>query len=258
MGFKSHKLHHSWEIKPQLPWYKKTSVILSLSIVFTSLIGSYVYLNYTLYTTNQKLFQLSNSYEDLNDEFLALKSTKVRLQRELEIAKQSQTEIKTSLLDLHQANQDLSEQLDLYKRIMSANQSAESILVENLQVRPLEDNEHYILSMVLLQASKKRTLQQGLLNIKFSGQLGDSTKVFNYSQLAANNDKSLPYKFRDFQHFNNKLVLPKDYIIDNITIEILDNKTKTTKSKNFTVTMIGRKINVAKAQDKINRFKSNA
>ncbi len=252
------KSDHSWEIKPTLPWYKKRSLVISLVVVFLSLIGSYVYLNYTLYSTNKNLKEITIKYQNLKQEYLSLKSVKVRMQRELDIVRHSQAEIQTNLLDLHQQSQDLTTQLDLYKRIMSSNRTSESVLVENFQVKPLEQEDTYLLSWVMLQASNKRNLLEGKLNIKLHGKLGDIAKTFNYSQIAVNKNDNLNYKFRDFQYFNNKIILPKEFNVSDITFEISDDKTTITKSKTFSVSMLGRKINVAQKQEQSSRIKTSS
>lgn len=252
------KQHHSWEIKPALPWYRKKSSIISLSVVLLSVLCSYGYLNYTLYNTHKSLKDVTKNYANLKQEYLRLKTVKVRLQRELDVARQSQAEIQNNLLDMYQQSQDLTTQLDLYKRIMSSNRTSESVLVENFQVKPLEQEDTYLLSWIMLQASNKRNLLQGQLNIKLTGKLGDSSKTFDYSQLAVNKNDNLSYKFRDFQYFNNKILLPKEFNVSDITIEISDNKTKITKTKTFSVSMLGRKINVAQTQEQGSRIKTSS
>lgn len=249
-------LHHTWAITPIMPWYKKPSIMISLFVIVMCIICTYIYLNYALYTTNHRLKEITISYDLLTEKYNETKISKVRLQRELEISKQSQSEVKSNLLDLHQANQDLTEQLDLYKKIMSANRGSESISVENLQLRQLEDN-YYLLSMVLLQASKNRNLLQGKFNIKIIGELDNVNKVLDYNEIAMKKTNSLTYKFRDFQHFNGKLNLPENFKVNSIKVELQDHKTKVNKHKTFNVTMIGRKINVAQAQNQNNRLQSS-
>lgn len=266
------KLHHSWEIKPRLPWYKKLSVLFSFSVLTVSIIGSYLYLNYTLHTTREKLEDVTNSYLELKDNYQNLKIVKIKLQRELEVAKQSQIEVNNNLIGLHQRNQELTEQVDLYKRVTSANRTSESISVANVQAKLLEDNieeslennqedkiSEYFVSWVLLQASSnKRNLIEGKLDIKISGKLDDTVKIFNYSQVAAEKNSKLVYKFRDFQQFNKKIKLPSGYNIETITFEMLDNRTKLTKSKIFEWNIIGRQIHVAEAQIQNQRQQSNS
>src|SRR5690606_33559476 len=104
------------------------------------------------------------------------------------------------------------------KRIMSgSNMASESILIENIQLLPLSQfatSSAFMLRWVLLQASNKRNLLQGKLDIKISGKMGDNVKVLNYSQIALDKNTNLVYKFKDFQQFNKKIKLPEDFIVD--------------------------------------------
>lgn len=256
-GRRSNRLHSDWEIKPFIPWHRKPSVLFSFVVLATSIIGSYFYLNYVLYHTRQELTKITKEYKELRQKHISTKTAKIKLQRKLEVAQQSQQEIQSNLLQLHEQSQDLTEQVDLYKRIMSTNRSSESIAIENLQLRVLDadnqSNNEYMISWVLLQASKKRSLQQGGLDLKIAGKLGDNDKKFNYSQVAVDNKKRLDYQFREFQQFNKKIKLPADFKIENITIEVQDNKTKLSKSKTFDTTILGRQTHVAQAQDTIRR-----
>lgn len=224
-----------WIIKQHKVWYKKFSVILSFIICSLAIVGSYVYLNFTLHNTKYKLVKLESDYDVLNTKYLDLKTTKIKLERQLEIALQSHTEIKTNLLNLHQNTQSLTEQVDLYKRIMSVTNSSKEILVENFAITKINSQEDniYNLSLVLLQASKKRDYKSGRINISISGKLGDNVKTLSYSQIAVDKNSKLNYKFRDYQHINQAIKLPDDFIAQEVNIEVLDNNKRNIKSQSF-------------------------
>lgn len=252
--FKSKKvkkqLHFDWIIKPKLPWYKRINVLISLFVVLLSIISSYGYLRYTIKNTRSELNSITRKYDRLKQRFLDMKTAKIRLQRELEITKQSQVEVNGNLIDLHQKAQDLTEQVDLYKRVMSANSASESVSIENIQIRQIDQSNEYFLSWVLLQASKnKRDLLMGKLDIKLSGILNSSKNTLNYIKVALEKNPVLVYKFRDFQQFNKKIKLPENFQIEQVTINILDSHSKITKSKTYDWNKIGRQFYVAQTQN---------
>jgi hypothetical protein len=189
----------------------------------------------------------------LSDKYTDLKIAKVKLQRELEVAQQSQVKIKDNLLSMHQQSQDLTEQVDLYKRVMSATDTSERVLVENLALSLIEthDNKNvYNISFLLLQATKKKVLVDGTVDVHINGKLGDVSKTLIYSKITnSKNSKSFPlsYRFREFQQVNEKIELPEGFKPEQVLVSLTDKTTKQTKITNFDWGLAGgNQINVAK------------
>lgn len=243
---KKSQFHQQWVIRPHLPWYKQPSIVIAVSAVVISIIGSYVYLNHALQNTGKQLASITKKYSSLSDKYIDIKIAKIKLQRELEVAQQSQVKIKDNLLTLHEQSQDLTEQVDLYKRIMSGNKADEQVLVENVQIRPIDNSNEYTLSLLLLQSSKNKNLLQGNIDLRLNGKLGNISKTLIYSKLAGSKNFPLAYKFRDFQKINEKIALPVNFKIDEVIIAVTDHNTKQTKTRNFNWDLVGgEEINVA-------------
>ncbi len=241
---KHKKLYQELIITRNIPWYKQPLVLLSLSCCTLSILGSYLYLNYALEDTLKQLTSMSRRYNSLSEKYLELKIAKIKMQRALEIAQQSQVKIKDNLLTLHEQSQDLTEQVDLYKRIM-ANKGDEQVLIENVQVRQVDNSKEYSLSFLMLQASKNKNLLQGSIDVRFKGRSDDILKTLNYSKLAGSKNP-LTYRFRDYQKINERIELPENFKIEEVIIAVTDHGTKQTKTKNFDWDLVGgQEINVA-------------
>ncbi len=194
----------------------------------------------------KQLSKVSRKYSSLSEKYVDLKITKVKLQRELEVAQQSQVKIKDNLLSLHQQSQDLTEQVDLYKRIMGTEHPDNNIAIENLHLRQIENANQYYLSFVLLQLNKKKSMLEGRVDLKLQGLINDKSTTFVYSQLTSNKAFPLSYRFRDFQQINEKIELPENFIVRNLIVAITDNKLKQTKTTNFDWNLVGgQEIHVA-------------
>ena len=249
------KLSHYWQkrkkqvyqeliIKRNVPWHKQPHVLIALSGMILSILGSYFYLNYALEDTLKQLTSMSRRYNSLSEKYLEVKIAKIKLQRELEIAKQSTVKIKDNLLTMHEQSQELTEQVDLYKRIMANKSGDEQVLIENVQIRQVDNTNEYNLSFLMLQASKNKSLLQGSIDVKFKGKTADIAKTLNYSKLAGN--KNLNYRFRDYQKINERIQLPAEFKVEEVIIAVTDHLTKQTKTRNFDWDLVGgQEINVA-------------
>lgn len=253
MWFKKNKnqtqsLYSQWVIQPNLPWYKRVPVVLSLTIAGCSILFTAIYLNNYVENTSYELGEVSSKYRRLMKKYIEMKSLNVKLQREIDIAQQSQVTIKDNLFDMHKQTQELTEQVDLYKRIISDGKPGTGLLVTNVKLQKAENEpSNYLLSLILLQPGKKKTFLQGALDIQVKGKIADKGYILDYSKLSIGKNASLSYKFRDFQQIHEKLALPPNFVAEKIIITTIDNKTKHANIKNITWLLTeGDLINVAK------------
>ncbi len=241
------KLYTNRVIKLNVPWYKNPTIMIASVVIIVSMCSSYLYLNYSLQNTLKQLSKVSRKYNSLSDKYDDLKVSKVKLQRELEIVQQSQVKIKDNLLSMHQQSQDLTEQVDLYKRIMAPDGIDANISIENVHLRRINETNDYYLSFVLLQLSKKKTRVEGLVDFNLNGQIDQKPKTIAYSKIAVDKKFPMRYRFSDFQQINEKITLPQDFQVKNLIITVTDNKLKQTKKTNFDWSSVGgQEIHVAK------------
>jgi hypothetical protein len=206
--------------------------------------GGYTYVNNYNKSAVTVLSKLKDKYNTLKQENLELKTTNIKLERELEISKQSSIEIQDKLLNFHQERQELTERVDLYKRAMF-NAKNDNILIERVSIKLADQARFsllntYKLDLVLLQASKQRHQQSGSVQINITGRASDKPASLK-------NNSIINYGFKDYQILSKEIKLAKNFRVEQLEVVIMDQRNKVVKNQLYSWQYLnGGEINVAK------------
>jgi hypothetical protein len=147
-----------------------------------------------------------------------------------EIDRETYAQIEANLGELQARIQSQEEELVFYRGIVSPQDGVAGLRIQSLEVVPADNERHYSLRLVLVQAIVHSRRIAGVVRLQLEGTQNGQTVSFDGSQLAA--DKAgydMAYDFRYFQGLECELSLPPGFEPARVNVEILPSESRAEK-----------------------------
>jgi hypothetical protein len=211
-------------------WHYSIAFIVMLFISFG--LGNW-YANYKHYNWSKERESLTKQVDRLNEQ-LALSIKQANdFERASQINKQSEELLKATNQNLQNDINELQTDLSFYRRILGPTRSGSPwVSVAELKWGAKPEKSHYRYRMVLIQTGTNHEWQEGDIQLAVVG-LQDNKKAKFFVKNTANSKHSgaLEYKFRYFQNLEGDVVLPENFIPQNVEVTLLPSKEGVTQTK---------------------------
>lgn len=143
------------------------------------------------------------------------------LERSRDIDQQARTQVKGNLSDLQDEILELREELAFYRGIVSPEDSASGLKIQDFSLRRGPQNGLFRYKLVLIQAIQHDRRATGTVNLVFHGVRDGEPVRLGLKDLSLEKSEALNYSFRYFQDFEGDLVLPNDFTPGRVEVAIL-------------------------------------
>jgi hypothetical protein len=144
-----------------------------------------------------------------------------------EIDRETYAQIEANLSELQTRIQSQEEELVFYRGIVSPQDGVAGLRIQSLEVLPADNERHYALRLVLVQAIVHSRRVSGVVKLQLEGMRDGQTASFDVAELAAENGSyDMAYEFRYFQGLECELALPAGFEPARINVEIWPNETR--------------------------------
>jgi hypothetical protein len=211
--------HSNLVIKQQKSrlWYSLSGFSILLLLVLTYFFGRYLAIN-DLAITKENLALSQQLLQDSQQGLQKAEENLVMQEQSAKVDTQSNQELVNNVKSLQQANLDLEEELNFYRKIMAPEKDQEGLTIDDYQITQTEiENElHY--RVTLIQAGKQAQFLKGNLSVTVSGVLDGESKEYNFRELGTFNIKHFQFQFKYFQNLQGFIQLPKGFQAKKIRI----------------------------------------
>jgi hypothetical protein len=168
------------------------------------------------------LEQLQNQISTLRGELVHLKSGK-------DIDALANEEIKNTLVSLQQDNQELREELQFYRSIVSPSRGRPGVHIHNFKLTQGEKAGHYYYNITLVHIqglSKHHRRVKGVVKLEVEGEQDGVVKKLSLADLTSPRKSNIRFTFKYFNRFEGELVLPKGFSPKNLLLKADSTTTK--------------------------------
>jgi hypothetical protein len=188
-------------------WYFMVGCLLVIVFIGVFVIGRYLALSDLKMTKVDLLI----SQQALVNANAALSSTSENLimeKQSSEIDLQSNQELANNVKELQQANNELSEELKFYRKIMSPELELSGLTIDSLKISKTDQAIQYHFRLTLIQAGKQMQFLKGELTLKLVGLLDGNKTEIDFRELGTINSKQFQFQFKYFQNIQGFIHLP--------------------------------------------------
>ena len=138
-----------------------------------------------------------------------------------EIDRETYSQVEANLTDLQAQIQAQEEELVFYRGIVSPQDGVAGLRIQSLDVLPADDENHYLLRLVLVQAIVHSRKVSGVVKLQLEGTRDGQTASYDAAELVAEGgDYDMSYEFRYFQGLECELALPVGFEPGRVNVEI--------------------------------------
>jgi len=143
------------------------------------------------------------------------------LQTSQEIDRETYALVESNLSELQLRIQSQEEELAFYQGIISPEDGYAGLRIQSINFTAAELEQHYILRLVLVQSISHDRRVTGVVRLHIEGsRAGEADELSPDEILIDPETGNIPYAFRYFQGLQGVVVLPADFVPDQVNVEI--------------------------------------
>ena len=147
-----------------------------------------------------------------------------------EIDRETYAQVEANLAELQARIQSQEEELVFYRGIVSPQDGVAGLRIQSLEVLPADNERHYSLRLVLVQAIVHSRRVSGVVKLQLEGTQDGQMASFDAAELAADDaNYDMAYEFRYFQGLECELALPPGFEPARVNVEIWPNESRSQK-----------------------------
>jgi hypothetical protein len=177
----------------------------------------------------QERARLESEVAQLRDQIGELRDQTARLASSRQIDQHANMVVKDTLNRLQQENQDLREELQFYRSIVSPSKGEPGLRVQYFKIDPGTQERVYRYSFTLIhvqEIKQRNRLVKGSVQLTVEGMQGGTPKVLDLVDISSTKESDLRYSMKYFKQFEGDFVLPEGFTPQAIVLKVLptDNK----------------------------------
>lgn len=153
--------------------------------------------------------------EQANERIEALRAQSARLATAQEIDRHANTAVKETLARLQEENQQLREELQFYRNIVSPSQAESGVQIQHFGLVPAgrPHQYHFTVTLIRIRGPKQRQERaRGSVELVIEGTTRDgSPQVLVLDEIATSDVPSMTYAIKYFKKFEGDIALPAGF-----------------------------------------------
>lgn len=177
--------------------------------------------------------ELQSSNERLQSQKEELESRVAFVERTRQVEEAASQQLKTQVMNLQQEIQGLREEVAFYRGIVTPSGSRGGIRIQHFEIQPLAQERVFHYRLVLTQSSTSDLHVSGSVEVILNGLVAGAVKRLPLRDVAANQAKSLDYRFKYFQSLEGDILLPEDFSPHGVEVAVRPANGSDAVKKNF-------------------------
>ncbi len=177
---------------------------------------------YNRVAAGQERQALEAKIADLNAVIAELRQKIAILETSRTVDSKAYSQVEQTLTDLQSQIQEQREELAFYRGIVSPEDGATGLKIQDFSVTPGVQGSQYRLRLVLVQANRHDRRVSGVVSLRVDGARDGQPVTYALSDLVSGPDEAetLEFSFRYFQDFERDVRLPEGFVPDRVTVEV--------------------------------------
>ncbi len=159
--------------------------------------------------------RLEGLLADARGQIESLRSDNARLETTQKVDQHANAEVRRALVQLQEENQELREELQFYRNIVSPSEAGSGVRIQHLGLELVGGDRtfRYTLTLIRIQGAKARSGRaRGSVELIVEGTQKGQPKQLTLADMASGGDGELSYSIKYFKKFQGKLRLPEGFV----------------------------------------------
>lgn len=181
---------------------------------------------------SENMQSLRQAIEELERQNLQLRDHVALLERSSQMDLTAYQDVNDNIKVLQDEVLELREEAAFYRGIVAPRETSAGVRIERFELDRAPGQAglfHY--QLVLTQVLKNDRLVRGNAELEVEGVQNGKPKTYELRELAADNRKTLGFKFKYFQKFEGDIRLPKDFQPRSVKVRVNPSKRKSVKGE---------------------------
>ena len=226
------------KVKSRKPWRRGVTVVLLSLCLIAGAWGLFDYGRYRGgYDSNragEKLSQLHLQLDQLEANNQRLQRRAAMLQQGSKVDQYAYKQVSDSLKGLQDEIYELKEEVAFYRTILEPGETTKGLRIQSLRVQRDGQHNQYHYKLVLTQVLTKARPVHGNVHVTIYGQQGAGQSTLTLSDVTADKDNEIHFRFKYFQKLQGVISLPAGFTPTRVALRVVPGgNAKETVEKTF-------------------------
>jgi hypothetical protein len=164
-------------------------------------------------------FELGRRNQALDDEIAELRHRVAVAEVGQKVDRQAQTDAQRMMGELQSETARQKQELQFYRGLVVRQYGSGTLRVQELRVRPEDEERRYLVLITLVQAATRDTIANGTVTFSVEGKQGKEPLTLALTEIEVDKRKQFPFSLRFFQQIEVPIELPLDYQPERLHVE---------------------------------------
>jgi hypothetical protein len=156
-------------------------------------------------------FALQKRSQELAEENESLRGRVAVAEVGQQVDRQAQADAQQMMGELQAETARQKQELEFYRGLVVRQYGSGALRVQEVRVRPEEDERRYLVLITLVQAATRDTVANGTVTFSVEGLQGNEPATLALPEIEVDNRKQFPFSLRFFQQIEVPVELPLDF-----------------------------------------------
>ncbi|VAX07843.1 hypothetical protein MNBD_GAMMA26-2338 [hydrothermal vent metagenome] len=175
----------------------------------------------------QKILELEQQAAELEQQVNSLEAERTKLREQVaalgrasQIDREAARVVGEEIKIIQDDHLEMEEELVFLRGIVSSKENRKNLRVRDFKIEPTENKTVFRYSFTVSQVLTNKDDVKGTIFITLSGKENDKETSLSLEALTEKKISSIEMQFKYFQKFDGQLILPLDFKVDNMVIDV--------------------------------------
>jgi hypothetical protein len=174
---------------------------------------------YFVVNSMHEQFELRRRNQALDEENENLRHRAAVAEVGQRVDRQAQTDAQRMMSELQAETSRQKQELQFYRGLVARQFGAGTLRVQELRIRPEEEDRRYRVLITLVQAATRDTIANGTVAFSIEGQSARKPQTLALADIEIDKRRQFPFSLRFFQQIEVPIELPPDFRPERLHVE---------------------------------------
>jgi len=200
-------------------WKKALAAVLVIVLCYGAFELGRASSGYFIVSSMLERFDLQKRSSEQAEENQSLRGRVAIAEVGQQVDRQAQSDAQQMMGELQAETARQKQELEFYRGLVVRQYGSGALRVQELRVRPEEEERRYLVLITLVQAATRDTIANGTVTFSVEGQQGKAPLTLALPEIEVDKRKQFPFSLRFFQQIEVPIELPLDFQPERLHVE---------------------------------------
>jgi hypothetical protein len=200
-------------------WKKALAAVLAVTLCYGAFELGRASSGYFIVSSMLERFELQKRSSTLAKENESLRERVAVAEVGQQVDRQAQSDAQQMMGELQAETARQKQELEFYRGLVVRQYGSGALRVQELRVRPEEEERRFLVLITLVQAATRDTIANGTVTFSVEGQQGKEPLTLALPEIEVDKRKQFPFSLRFFQQIEVPIELPLEFRPERLHVE---------------------------------------